>query len=303
VIQADQGANAGDPRCSERIYQLLSQVRGRCGRAGLASQVILQVSELPKLLTKDAIERTREANSMIEIMSKECEGITEEIKSTTEEVISKKCENYENEVKHGLNEMKNRDDEGSHQRNEMKNRDDEGSHSTQMASTMVATYQLLKAVIRNDFDAWSEKELSIRKEQKLPPYYRLIRIIVISRDPNKSRADAIELYNRIQKGLLECVTKDISSTMQSNEKSSTANTSSDEQEMSFTKDKQIRKSSYTIFPPVQTPIYKYKLDFRYSMLIRFDGEEELLNNLRKLLKQKLAHGSSIMADVDPYSFF
>ena len=74
-------------------------------------------------------------------------------------------------------------------------------------------------------------------------------------------------------------------------------------QISSTKNQQTQKSSYTIFPPVQTPIYKYKLDFRYSMLIRLDAESEIPHDLRKLLKQKLPHGSSIMVDVDPYSFF
>ena len=111
IIQGDQGANAGDPRATERIYQLLAQVRGRCGRGGIASRVVIQSNDVES--------------------------------------------------------------------------------------------ELLKAVVKNDFDKWSEKELELRKAQKLPPYYKLIRIIVSARDPAKSREDAEVLYREISKRMGE----------------------------------------------------------------------------------------------------
>ena len=171
IIQGDQGANAGDPRCSERIYQLMSQVRGRCGRAGIASRVIIQASDVEN--------------------------------------------------------------------------------------------SLLKAVIKNDFDEWSERELSARYIQKLPPYFKLIRLIIGSTDPQKSRIDAHELYEYL-KVALPCA----------------------------------------IFPPAQTPLYKYKSSFRYSMLIRLEENESIHLFLLKLLSSfKFPNKSTLLTDVDPYMFY
>lgn len=42
VVDADLGLANGDPRAAERTYQLLSQVTGRAGRTGLASQGLIQ---------------------------------------------------------------------------------------------------------------------------------------------------------------------------------------------------------------------------------------------------------------------
>lgn len=44
IVQADQGITSGDPRNMERIYQLLTQVRGRCGRVNIDGKVILQTN-------------------------------------------------------------------------------------------------------------------------------------------------------------------------------------------------------------------------------------------------------------------
>ena len=42
ILDCDQGPGFGDPRLNEKLYQLITQVKGRCGRTGLPSTVILQ---------------------------------------------------------------------------------------------------------------------------------------------------------------------------------------------------------------------------------------------------------------------
>ena len=50
-IQIEIGWESGDPRYIEKIYQLLAQVKGRCGRSGQPSKVIIQSKKMHSLLT------------------------------------------------------------------------------------------------------------------------------------------------------------------------------------------------------------------------------------------------------------
>lgn len=45
VVQGDIGMHSGDIRNTERMYQLISQVKGRCGRADKSGTVIIQTSD------------------------------------------------------------------------------------------------------------------------------------------------------------------------------------------------------------------------------------------------------------------
>jgi primosomal protein N' (replication factor Y) len=172
VIQADQGLSSGDFRNTENIYQLLTQVKGRCGRFDLDGDVILQTNnpESP----------------------------------------------------------------------------------------------LLRAIGENDFEKWAGAELSLRKANMLPPFYRLIRIIVASKFAIKSCSDANYLYEQLREKL----------------------------------------SRITIYPPCPTELKKYKSTFRYVILVRYSAGSYPQKEIMEVFKQiKLPNKSKIIPDVDPYRFF
>ncbi len=52
IIQGDIGIHAGDIRNTERMYQLISQVKGRCGRADKPGKVIIQTNDVKHPLLK-----------------------------------------------------------------------------------------------------------------------------------------------------------------------------------------------------------------------------------------------------------
>lgn len=106
VIHADQGIKSGDPRNNEKIYQLLTQIKGRCGRTGLESKVIMQAS----------------------------------------------------------------------------NPQD----------------KLLEAIVQNDFLAWVKAELDLRKTNNLPPFWKLIRIIVTSKSTLHVLHDSKIIYEQLK---------------------------------------------------------------------------------------------------------
>ncbi|QEK38260.1 primosomal protein N' [Candidatus Cytomitobacter indipagum] len=61
IVQGDIGAHSGDIRNTERMYQLISQVKGRCGRADKPGTVIIQsADDKHPLLQAIAQENTKE---------------------------------------------------------------------------------------------------------------------------------------------------------------------------------------------------------------------------------------------------
>jgi primosomal protein N' (replication factor Y) len=105
IIQADHGLQSNDPRNTEKIYQLLTQVRGRCGRNKNESKVLLQ--------------------------------------------------------------------------------------STNSKSPV------LESILKNDFVSWAQNELEFRRASKLPPIFKLIRVVVYGSNMENAAFDAKCLYHAL----------------------------------------------------------------------------------------------------------
>ncbi|USO00885.1 MAG: primosomal protein N' [Alphaproteobacteria bacterium] len=60
IIQADVGMNSGDFRSAERIYQLISQVKGRCGRAEKPGSVVIQTFDVNNIILKAIADNNTE---------------------------------------------------------------------------------------------------------------------------------------------------------------------------------------------------------------------------------------------------
>ncbi|WP_187440033.1 replication restart helicase PriA [Candidatus Cytomitobacter primus] len=102
IVQGDIGIHSGDIRNTERMYQLISQVKGRCGRADKPGTVIIQTSD--------------------------------------------------------------------------------------------DSHPLLHAIAHENVDHWLEQELQIRKQHNLPPFSRIIRIIISSKSAALTEKIALSIH-------------------------------------------------------------------------------------------------------------
>ena len=60
-------------------------------------------------------------------------------------------------------------------------------------------HQVLKDILNNNVENFLENELKLRKENSLPPYFRLISLIISSKSKENSYRGALEIKNKINK--------------------------------------------------------------------------------------------------------
>jgi primosomal protein N' (replication factor Y) len=134
---------------------------------------------------------------------------------------------------------------------------------------LIQTYnpdnEIIKLIAKNDKDGFLKYELNQRKELSLPPYSKLIGIIIQSRDEEKAKNKAIEVGNIIR-GLGD------------------------------------QGKNFEIYGPSKAVFYKLRGFYRFRLLIKSNHKTAMQNYLQKNLENiKFDRSVKIKFDVDPYT--
>lgn len=125
---------------------------------------------------------------------------------------------------------------------------------------------LVDNIITHNMQNWLHHEMQMRRKFELPPFYRLIKIIISSTSYALSCNTAQTLYSHLQSELSEI-------------------------------------ENCNIYPPAQTYLFKSASKFRYYILIKSPKKIYLQENIKNIVQQYQSnHKYQIKIDVDPYIF-
>ena len=118
--------------------------------------------------------------------------------------------------------------------------------------------------ITDEYLEWAKVEIRTRAKLELPPHYRLVRIVISSFNKVKSAEHARLIYEELKKYSLD----------------------------------------YKVYPPATTPLEKYKLQYRYFVLISYPSNLYLQPKLSTIIAEiSKKIKSKLTIDVGGYSFF
>jgi len=139
----------------------------------------------------------------------------------------------------------------------------EGNLSTIFFQTYSPDDEVLLNISKNDPYEFLRKELLLRKEKKLPPFYRLISLIISGKNESLIMKFAINIKSKLPK----------------------------------------INSEVNVLGPVFAPIFKLKKKYRCRILIRYPKNLFIQKYLSQTLnKIKIASGIKLEVDVDPINF-
>jgi primosomal protein N' (replication factor Y) len=139
----------------------------------------------------------------------------------------------------------------------------EGNISTVFFQTYTPNDEILLNISKNDPHAFLQKELLLRKEKKLPPFWRLISLIISGKNEHSIMKFSLNLKSKLPK-----INNDVN-----------------------------------VLGPVLAPITKLRKKYRCRILIRYPKNLFIQKYLsRSLSKIKNVSGIKLEVDVDPINF-
>jgi primosomal protein N' (replication factor Y) len=128
--------------------------------------------------------------------------------------------------------------------------------------TYTPQHYAIQAAKNHDYNVFYDKEISLRKELRLPPFCHMINLTLRGRREEKVLKAAEELKNRIER--------------------------------------QDKAGKIEILGPAPSPISRMKGMYRWNIFLKAETAEDMIPILKNAVDKKKNAGIIITVDVDPY---
>ncbi len=145
-----------------------------------------------------------------------------------------------------------------------------------LVQTFSSDHPSIALAARHDYVNFAERELACRKEHQYPPFARMARLIVRSKDQEAAAAFAERLANAFRTGLEEVTARPATGTQ--------------------------RPPMLRLLGPAEAPLFRLKGHYRYHFQLQSNNVAALHDVLKRVLtKAQSTEGVDWSVDVDPLS--